>query len=190
MAVTSDFSINEKIKKIPNFLHYRGNLELLKKPKISIVGSRKMSIYTKTLISSLSSKFSKAGICVVSGGAIGCDICANANALPNTIAIFANGLNQIYPKTNEKIIKEIYKNALALSEYEDDFMPSKYSFLQRNRIVVGLSDALIVAQADLKSGTMQSAKIAKEAKIPIYVFAQRINDSLGTNLLLKKVMQS
>ncbi len=83
-------------------------------------------------------------------------------------------------------IEQIYKNSLALSEYEPQTKARGYQFLQRNRIVVGLSEALVVAQADLQSGSMQSAKIANECNIPVFVFPQRISDSRGTNLLLRE----
>lgn len=174
-----------RLKNPPKKLHYTGNLDLLNMPKIAVVGSRKISYYTKTLISNLCTKLKNYGICVVSGGAIGCDIQAHKAAFPNTVAIFANGLNIIYPKTNANLINEIYNNSLALSEYELNQPPLRHRFLERNRIVVGLCEALVIAQADLNSGSMSSARIAKNLNIPIFVFPQRIDESKGTNLLLK-----
>lgn len=182
----SEFKDLTRLKDAPKRLYYKGNLDLLKYPKISIVGSRKMSIYTKSLILSLSNKLSKSGICVVSGGAIGCDGTAHNGAYPNTIAVFANGLDDIYPKTNAKLIQNIYKNSLALSEYEDKTPPLKHHFLERNRIVVALSKALIVAQADLRSGSLSSARVAQSLGIPVYVFPHKMGESCGTNELLAK----
>ncbi|MSN96720.1 DNA-processing protein DprA [Campylobacter sp. FMV-PI01] len=175
-----------RLKNPPKKLYYKGNLELLNMKKVAIVGSRKMSIYTKYLIQNLAKSLKNRGICVVSGGAIGCDAQAGISAFPNTIAVFGNGLEEIYPKTNEKLIKNIYDNALALSEYEPNTKASGFRFLERNRIVVGLCEALVVAQADFRSGSLQSARIANELKIPIYVFPHRINESLGTNFLLSQ----
>ncbi|MBZ7933068.1 DNA-processing protein DprA [Campylobacter molothri] len=174
------------LKKPPKKLYYRGNLELLRKRKIAIIGSRKMSIYTKNCVFSLASMLKNSGICVVSGGALGVDINASIAAMPYTIGIFANGLNQIYPKSNEKIIKQMYQEALALSEYEEDYIPKKYDFLLRNRLIIALSEAVVVAQADINSGSMQSAKLALELKKPLYVLPHRINESSGTNLFLKE----
>lgn len=173
-----------RLKNPPKRLYFRGNLALLELPKISVVGSRKMSFYTKNLILNLCEKLKNSGICVVSGGAIGCDICAHYGAYPKTIGVFANGLNQIYPKANAKLISEIYENSLALSEYESDFMPYRASFLERNRIIVALSQALVIAQSDLNSGSLSSANIASKLGIPIFVLPQRLQDSLGTNMLL------
>lgn len=184
----SEFMPLLRLKNSPKRLYYKGNLELLEKKKISIVGTRKMSLYTKNLILNLSSKLTNNGICVVSGGALGCDGAAHKGAYPNTIAVFANGLDEIYPKTNENLIKDIYKNSLALSEYPQGFKPLKHQFLERNRIVVALSDALVVAQADIKSGSLSSANVAYELGIPIYVFPHRIDESRGTNSLLSQNM--
>ncbi|MDA3076690.1 DNA-protecting protein DprA [Campylobacter sp. JMF_04 NA10] len=170
----------------PKTLYYKGNLELLDMPKIAIVGSRKMSIYTKNLITKLAQKLSNAGICVVSGAAIGCDITAHEGAFSRTIAVFANGLDEIYPKQNEDMIRKIYAGALALSEYEDGTPARNFQFLERNRIVVALCQALIVAQAEPKSGSLQSARIARELGIPVFVLPHRIDESVGTNELLAK----
>lgn len=173
-----------RIKNPPKQLFYKGNLELLNRPLVSIVGSRRASLYTKECVFRLSKMLASSGVCVVSGGAIGVDIAAHSGALPNTIAVFGNGLDKIYPKTNEKIIKEIYQNSLAISEYEPSMPPLAHNFLQRNRLVVGLSRVLVIAQADFSSGSMQSARLAKQMGVPIYVLPQRIAESDGTNALL------
>lgn len=131
----------------PAQLYFRGEPALLQKRRISIVGSRKMSVYSKNLILRLARELSNAGFCVVSGAAIGCDIAAHEGAFPNTIAVFGNGLDQIYPAQNAAMIGKIYERSLALSEYEDGVSARGFQFLQRNRIVVALSEALIVAQS-------------------------------------------
>ncbi|MGH2328149.1 DNA-processing protein DprA [Campylobacter taeniopygiae] len=185
--LSDDFlDLFKDLKKPPKKLYYKGNLELLKKRKIAIIGSRKMSVYTKNCVFSLANMLKNSRICVVSGGALGVDISASIAAMPYTIGIFANGLSQIYPKSNEKNIKQMYQEALALSEYEENYIPKKYDFLLRNRLIIALSEAVVVAQADISSGSMQSAKLALELKKPLYVLPHRINESSGTNLLLKE----
>ncbi|TQR34622.1 DNA processing protein DprA [Campylobacter sp. MIT 99-7217] len=165
-------------------LFYKGNLSLLEQPKVAIIGSRKMSVYTKNLVLELSFLLKEIGVCVVSGGAIGVDICAAKGAFPSTIAIFANGLDQIYPKSNEHLIKQIYEHALALSENEPKYLPQRYDFLLRNRLIIALSKAVVVAQADLQSGSLQSANLALKLNKPLFVLPQRLDESKGTNLLL------
>lgn len=180
----------KRIKNPPKKLYFKGDLSLLERPKVAIVGSRACSKYTQNLILSLASALKNAGVCVVSGAAIGADIYAHQGAYPLTIAVFGNGLDEIYPKQNAKMINEIYTRCLALSEYEPSQKAHSAFFLQRNRIVVGLSDAVVVAQADIKSGSMSSAMYAKNAGIGLYGFGQRMGESDGTNLLISKGQMS
>ncbi|MCV3374947.1 DNA-protecting protein DprA [Campylobacter lari] len=168
----------------PSKIYYKGNLELLNARKVAVVGSRKMSVYTKNCLVELVTLLKKAKVCVVSGGALGVDIQAAKIAYPQTIAIFANGLDEIYPKANTNEILNIYENALALSENEGNYKAKPYDFLLRNRLIIALSEVVIIAQADLKSGSMQSARLALSMNKPIYVLPHRKNESEGTNLLL------
>ncbi|AJB45698.1 DNA-processing protein DprA [Campylobacter fetus] len=186
MDFITDILSLKKLKKPVNRLYYKGNLELLNFPKVAIVGSRKCTSYTKNLVLNLASTLKNYGICVVSGAAIGADIHAHEGAFPNTIAVFGNGLDNIYPAQNSKMIEKIYKDALALSEYEPNALATPWSFLERNRIVVALSDAVIIAEADMKSGSMSSARLALDMGIPLFVLPQRLNESNGTNDLLSK----
>ncbi|MCR6591340.1 DNA processing protein A [Campylobacter insulaenigrae] len=174
------------LSKSPDKIYYKGKLELLKKKKIAIIGSRKMSIYTRNCIFELAKLCKNAGICVVSGGALGVDIAAANAAFPSTIAVFANGLDEIYPKSNKKYIEAIYQEALALSEHDGNYKPKPYDFLLRNRLIVALSEVVVIAQADIQSGSMQSARLALDMKKPVYVLPQRIKESEGTNLLLSQ----
>ncbi|ARE80466.1 DNA-processing protein DprA [Campylobacter helveticus] len=182
---SSYLNLFSSLKDEPKKLYFKGNLKLLSYPKVAIIGSRKMSIYTKNCVLDLATTLKNAGVCVVSGGALGVDINAALASLPLHIGIFANGLGQIYPRTNENIIKEIYAKGLALSENEDNYMPQGFDFLLRNRLIIALSDAVVVAQADLQSGSMQSARLSYEMQKPLFVLPQRLEESRGTNLLLQ-----
>ena len=163
-------------------LFYKGNLELLKREKVAIVGSRKASKYTKETTFLLAKKLSKK-FAIISGGALGVDTEAHKGAFPNTIFVSPSSLDIIYPKSNENLIKNIYKNALALSEYEKNYRPYKYTFLQRNRIIVALSDFVIIAEAEINSGSMRSFEWAKKYEKKVYVLPHRINESSGTRYL-------
>ncbi len=168
-------------------LFYRGDLSLLELPKIAIVGSRKPLAYTRGFVSKLASEIAKRGGVVVSGGAIGVDSVAHQFAGNNTIGIFANSLDLIYPKTSKKIIEKIYANSLALSEYPETTPARGYYFIHRNRIVTALSDAVVIAQADKDSGSMRSAEFAYKQGKPIFVLPHRKGDSEGTNYLLQEL---
>ncbi|MBS4240731.1 DNA-processing protein DprA [Campylobacter vulpis] len=178
-------SLFNALKDKPKSLYFKGNLELLSYPKVAIIGSRKMSVYTKNCVLELATTLKNAGVCVVSGGALGVDINAALGSLPLHIGIFANGLKHIYPRTNEKLIKEIYAKGLALSENEDAYMPQGFDFLLRNRLIIALSEAVVIAQAHLQSGSMQSARLSLQMQKPLFVLPQRLEESLGTNLLLQ-----
>lgn len=176
-----------ELKKPPETLFYTGNIKLLDSQiNIAIIGTRKPNPYTKAFTSTLAKELSKCGANIISGGAIGVDIIAHQNSLPRTIMISPSSLDHIYPNANAHIIKEIAQKGLIISEYKENFLPKKYSFLQRNRLVIGLSDIIVIPQADLNSGSIQSAKMAIDCNKPLYVLPHRLNESLGTNSLLQK----
>jgi DNA processing protein len=184
-----EFNINElnSMKKYPKELFYRGNLELLKREKISIIGTRRPSSYSKFQTAQISSKLSNRGVCIVSGAAMGIDSIAHQNAgASNTIGVMANGLDIKYPNVNKSIITNIEKEGLVLSQFKEGFRATPWSFVVRNEIVVALGDCLIVSEADLKSGSMRSVDFALKMKKKIYVLPHRVDESKGTNYLLKE----
>lgn len=173
------------LKNPPKNLFYKGDLSLLDAFKVAIVGTRAPNPYTKTLTAELSSAIAKYAV-VVSGGALGVDIIAHTHALPRTIMVSPSSLEIIYPRENAKIIQKIYDSSLILSEYERNYIPQRHSFLERNRIVIALSDIVILPQGDLKSGTSSSARYALELKKPIFTLPHRYNESTLTNTLLAR----
>lgn len=175
----------EVMKKYPQELFYKGDLRLLDRPKVSIVGSRKTSLYTQDFTYSLAQALSKRGICVVSGAAMGVDAIAHSGAgVENTIAVVANGLDIRYPAINKGLIEAIENHGLVLSQFNDGFRATGWSFVVRNELVVALGDILIVTEAELDSGSMRSVEYALTMGKEIYVLAHRVNESLGTNRLL------
>jgi DNA processing protein len=175
------------MKKAPKEIFYIGNKELLERKKVSIVGTRRPSQYTKEYTFTLARELAKRGVVVVSGAAMGVDAIAHkAAGAKNTIAVMANGLDIKYPAVNKKLIEEIYKEGLALSFFQEGFRATKWSFVIRNELVVALGDILIVTEADLQSGSLRSVEYALKMKKDIYVLPHRLNESLGTNSLLAK----
>ena len=184
-----DFKIDElsSMKKYPEELFYIGNTKLLSKKKVSIIGTRRPSSYTKEFTHKLALKLSSYGICIVSGAAMGVDAISHAAAgVENTIAVVANGLDIKYPSVNKNLISNIEKNGLMISAYKEGEKARNYTFVLRNEIVVALGDVLIVTEADLKSGSLTSIKYAIAMGKKIYTLPHRINESLGTQELLKK----
>ena len=184
-----DFHIDElnSMKKYPNDLYYIGNTNLLKKTKVSIVGSRTPNQYSRHIISQISSKLSQANICVVSGGAMGIDAIAHQNAgYDNTIMVAGTGLDKRYPAVNKNMIQKIEEQGLVLSQFEAGVPSNRWNFPLRNELVVALGDVLIVAYADTNSGTMRSVEYALKMGKEVYVLPHRIGNSDGTNKLLEQ----
>ncbi|MDX1808058.1 MAG: DNA-processing protein DprA [Sulfurospirillaceae bacterium] len=178
----------EILKNKPKDLYYEGNLSLMNMPMVAIVGTRHPISYTKQLCLNLGNALKKRGVCVVSGAAMGVDALAHRSAFPNTIAVMANSLDICYPKVNFSLIEDMRRESLLLSEYEENTKATNYSFVLRNRLVVALGEVLVVAEADLDSGSMRSAEIAHQLGKKIFVFPHRSGESLGTNMLLSKGM--
>ncbi len=177
----------ESMKKYPKELYAIGNLELLRRPKVSIVGTRRPSGYTKEFTLSISKSLASRGVCVVSGVAMGVDALAHIGAgYANTIAVVANSLDIRYPSVNRQLIEGIEKEGLMLSQFAPTFKATPWSFVVRNEVVVALGDVLIVTEADLNSGSMRSVEFALKMGKEIYVLAHRLNESRGTNELLEK----
>lgn len=178
----------ESMKNYPESIYYKGNIELLDRKKVSIVGTRRPNGYTKSTVMRLASALSSRGVVIVSGAAMGVDALAHNGAGPkNSIAVMACGIDHIYPKTNSNLINSIEcEGGLILSQFKPEFIATPWSFVVRNEVVVALGEILIVAQADLNSGSMRSVEFAKKMGKPIFVLPHRIGESEGTNLLLKE----
>jgi DNA processing protein len=174
------------MKNKPKKLYYIGNTKLLNKAKISIVGTRRPSAYTKDFTYKLAKELAKRDYVIVSGGAMGVDALAHLGAgADNTICVVANGLDIRYPAVNKNLIEQIERQGLVLSFFEKGFKATPWSFVKRNELVVALGEFLIVTEANLNSGSIRSVEFALNMGKKIYVLAHRANESLGTNELLK-----
>ena len=151
----------------PPFLYIEGDLpDPIENKYLAVVGARKNSSYGKEALLKLISGLRGYPIVIVSGLAIGIDSIAHEAALENnlrTVAVPGSGLNEdvLYPASNRNLAKKILKNDGALiSEFEPNFRATPYSFPQRNRIMAGISHAVLVIEAEKKSGTLITARLA------------------------------
>jgi len=175
----------ERMQKYPPELFYRGDLSLLARPKVSIVGTRTPSLYTQQMTEQIAKALAKRGVCVVSGAAMGVDALAHeAAGADNTIAVLGCGLDIRYPAINSALIASIEERGLLLSQFNDGFRATKWSFVVRNELVVALGDMLIVTEADMGSGSLRSVAFAQKMGKKIYVLPHRLGESMGTNGLL------
>lgn len=180
------------IAKVPKRLNYIGTLPETRIPTVAVVGTRKPSRYGVEVTERLAYDLAKRGVAIVSGLALGVDAIAHRAALEargTTLAVLANPLPTIQPRTNQALGEQIIKQGGAIiSEQEDDYKVGKWSFLERNRIVAGLSDAVLITEAAARSGSLNTAMYALEQGKEVFVVPGNITSPLiaGCNALLKQ----
>ena len=174
----------------PIILYCKGDVSLLSSTCVAVVGTRKPTIYGKQVTEKLSKEIASNGVTIVSGLADGIDTIAHSSALAvgrKTIAVMGSGFNDIYPKRNFELEKEIEQNGLVITEYAPNIGPATWHYPIRNRIIAGLSKAVLITEASLKSGTMHTRDYALEYGIDIFAVPGEITSfaSSGTNSLIK-----
>lgn len=162
----------------PVLLFYSGNIDLLKHPKIAVVGSRSCS---RTGIQSVEKIINELNneLIVVSGLAKGIDAAAHYAAIRNggkTIGVIGTGLDVFYPRSNKQLQKYMSGSHLVLTEYGPGQSPQKHHFPERNRIIAGLSRAVIVAEARMRSGSLITCERAMEEGRDVFAIPGSILD--------------
>ena len=176
----------------PKKIYAVGNIEILRKRCVAIVGCRKCSVYSAKATEKIAYNLAKNNIIIVSGLAIGVDSYAHKGAIRangRTIAVVAHGLDMIYPQINRELAIQIVKTGGAIiSEYPIKTPISKEKFPLRNRIISGISEATIVTEAKDKSGSLITATYAIEQGRDLYALPGSIynENSYGTNKLIKE----
>jgi DNA processing protein len=177
----SDYPL--KLKRMPYpplTLYLWGDVSLLQSRKIAVVGTRHPSDEAAKFAFDFSKFFADIGLTVISGGAEGIDTVAHEGALSSesgkTICVCPTGFFHPFPLQNVPLFEKIRKsNGLLISEHLPKFTGSRFSFIQRNRITSGLSDALLVCASAEKGGSMVQTRIAKEQCIPVFCPALEMN---------------
>ena len=177
----------------PTKLYVLGNKEILKQKGIAIVGSRKATQYGKNVALKISRELSERGINVISGLAVGIDTYAHLGCLQpeskgKTIAVLGGGIDNIYPKANIEVARKIVQTGgCIVSEYVKGTKPERANFPQRNRIISGLSNGVLIVEASKKSGALITAEFGLEQGKEIFAIPGDINklQSEGCNMLIK-----
>lgn len=175
----------------PKKLFIRGKLPAKRVKTVAIVGTRKPSAYGREIATKIASECAKNGIVVVSGLALGIDSIAHRAAIDSggkTIAILANGVDKIYPRSHEDLGQKILQtNGAILSEYPNNTPARPWQFLARNRIVSGLADAVVIIETASRSGTLSTANHALDQGKEIFAVPGNITSPLsaGCNQLIK-----
>ena len=179
----------ENIREKPYILFYKGNKELLKDKTGGIVGSRNCTNYGREVTTRITKELCTNGVTIVSGVAMGIDSVAHKVAVDEggrTIGVLGCGIDIVYPKINKKLYSDIERTGLLLSEFMPGTEPKGYNFPQRNRIISGLSERLVVIEASLKSGSLITVDYALEEGKSIMAIPGSVlqSNSTGCNKLI------
>ena len=167
----------------PAILFYRGNLQLLSRRKIGIVGARYATSYGLRVTEALVPKIVKEGFTIVSGLAKGIDSRSHEMAIQNggqTIGILGTGLDVYYPYEKKELQQTMKQNQLVLTEYVNGSGPKKYHFPARNRIIAGLSLGVCVMEARKNSGSLITAQAAMDYGREVFAVPGSIFQSFST----------
>jgi DNA processing protein len=182
----------------PLILYAHGNLEVMADPCISIVGTRKPTIYGLQMSQGIASDLGCRGMTVVSGLARGIDAAAHRGCLEGsgkTIAVLGCGIDMVYPKEHKQLTQKILEKGLLLSEFPPGTSPSPQNFPVRNRIISGLSLGTVIVEAREYSGSLITARLAMEQNRELFAIPGNLTSpqSFGPNYLIKqgaKLVQS
>jgi DNA processing protein len=165
--------------------------ELLERPVVAIVGSRRVTPYGNHVTTKLARELAGQGIVIVSGLALGVDALAHQAALEAgglTIAVLPSPIEQLVPRSHVQLARRIVEQGGALiSEYPDGMPPLRQNFIARNRLVAGLADGLLITEAALKSGSLHTARFALEQGKDVMAVPGNITSPIseGTNNLIR-----
>ncbi|MCT4582150.1 MAG: DNA-processing protein DprA [Flavobacteriales bacterium] len=174
----------------PLILYFKGHCDFNNTKVIAIVGTRNATPYGKDICNKIVEELAKKNVLIISGLAYGIDITAHQKAVKShtpTIGVLAHGLDSIYPKAHHTTAQEMLTNGGLLTEHKINTRPSRENFPKRNRIVAGLSDAIIVIESAITGGSMITAKLGNDYNRDVFAIPGRIgaNYSEGCNHLIK-----
>ena len=175
----------------PVLLYAKGNIALLNRPAIAIVGSRNATKQGEANAAAFALALSGAGLTVVSGLAAGIDAAAHRGALTecaSTVAVIGTGIDRIYPARNEGLAREIAESGCILSEFPLGTPPIANNFPRRNRLIAGLARGCLVVEAAKQSGSLITARLAAEAGREVFAIPGSIHSpqSKGCHALIKQ----
>ena len=174
----------------PLVLYAKGNVELLRTEKFSIVGSRKSLPLSIKIAENYAKELLSAGFTLVTGIAEGVDKAVLLSGLKSkrVISVVAGGFNRLYPKFNQDVFNKVCEEGLVISEYPLDVKPMPYFFPVRNRIIAGLSKGTLIVNGSKKSGTLYTAEYAEEYGRDLFCvpYSVGVKSGEGNNELIKR----
>jgi len=171
-----------RVEQPPAVLYAEGDLTLLERPRVAIIGSRHPSAYGVRIASEAARALAGQGIVIVSGMAIGLDARAHRGALDaggGTIAVLGAGIDLDLPLANRALLRETRERGLVLSEYPPGTPAAPWTFPKRNRIIAALARCLLVVEGRLKGGTSNTAEWALRIGAKVFGVPGRLHDELA-----------
>lgn len=169
----------------PHLLYVYGETDLTDRFPVAVVGTRRASAYGLTHTREIAAELAQTGVCIVSGLALGIDAAAHTGALDGggrTVAVLGGALDKPYPQENEPLMRRILENGgSVVSEYAPGTPPNRYSFLQRNRIIAGMSLGTLVTEGPRRSGALNTATRTLESGREVFALPGNV-DSPGAQL--------
>lgn len=169
----------------PHLLYVYGETDLTDRFPVAVVGTRRASAYGLTHTREIAAELAQTGVCVVSGLALGIDAAAHTGALDGggrTVAVLGSALDKLYPQENEPLMRRILESGgSVVSEYAPGTPPSRYSFLQRNRIIAGMCLGTLVTEGPRRSGALNTATRTLENGREVFALPGNV-DSPGAQL--------
>jgi DNA processing protein len=180
-----------EIEHPPPILYAKGNLQVLQRPGLAVVGSRHATAQGEATAEEFAASLCQAGLSVISGLALGIDGAAHRGALKAdgaTIAVVATGLDIVYPARHKALAHQIVQHGLMLSEYAPGTPSISYHFPRRNRIISGLSEGCLVVEANTDSGSLITARLAAEYGREVFAIPGSIHSPVakGCHALIKQ----
>lgn len=176
----------------PVVLYYRGILpDWQAQPVIGVVGTRKASIYGTRTTGVITAQIAACGGLVITGGAEGIDTAALKAALDMdspTVTVFGCGVDVVYPKKNQELFDRVLKKGCIISEYPPNTRADGWRFLKRNRLISGISNGVLVVEAPMRSGALNTAEHALTQGRDVYTVPGNlgVDSCMGSNLLLQR----
>ncbi len=174
----------------PLLVFRKGNFDFKQKKVISIVGTRKMTVYGRRFLAEFIESIKTYRPIIVSGLAYGIDACAHQESIRNkicTVGVLAHGFDRIYPRAHHCLAEKMMENGGLLTEFWSGSAPEKANFVKRNRIIAGVSEATIVVESADRGGSLITAELAASYDRDVFALPGRTNDaqSRGCNMLIK-----
>ncbi len=174
----------------PIMLYYKGHADLNEKRILAVVGTRRATAYGRNRCEEIVEGLKEKEVLVVSGLAYGIDSCAHRKAVMSklpTVGVLGHGLDRLYPAQNRKLAEKMIQNGGLLTEYISQTNPDRENFPKRNRIVAGMSDAILVVESDKRGGALITAEVGNSYNRDVFSVPGKVGDrfSRGCNFLIK-----